>query len=51
VDTNGNVHNKVRDGMYGLPQAGIITHELPKQGLLKAGCTQSKITPGYQKLE
>jgi len=28
VDATGNVHCKVRRGMYGLPQAGIITQEL-----------------------
>ncbi len=32
-----------------LPQAGIITQELLEQYLLKAGYTQSKITPGYWK--
>jgi hypothetical protein len=35
--------------MYGLPQAGIIAQELLEQLLLKAGYTQSKITPGYWK--
>jgi hypothetical protein len=33
--------------MYGLPQVGIITQELLKERLLKAGYKQSKITPGY----
>ena len=28
VDTDGNVFSKVRRGMYGLPQAGIIAQEL-----------------------
>jgi hypothetical protein len=37
--------------MYGLPQAGIIAQELLKKGLLKAGYTQSKVTPGYWKHE
>ena len=31
VDANGNVHCKVRRGMYGLPQAGIIAWELLKK--------------------
>jgi hypothetical protein len=47
VDANGNVHCKVCLGMYGLPQAGIIAQELLETCLLKAGYTQSKITPGY----
>jgi hypothetical protein len=37
--------------MYGLPQAGIIAQELLETQLLKAGYTQSKITPGYWKHE
>jgi hypothetical protein len=37
--------------MYGLPQAGIITQELLKERLKKAGYTQSKFAPGYWKPE
>jgi hypothetical protein len=33
--------------MYGLPHAEIIAQELLKKRLLKAGCKQRKITPGY----
>jgi hypothetical protein len=51
VDHNGNVHCKVRQGMYGLPQAGIIAQELLEEPLKKAGYTQSKLTPGYWKHE
>ena len=49
VDHSGNVHCKVRRGMYELPQAGIIAQELLKECLLAAGYSQSKITPGYWK--
>jgi hypothetical protein len=49
VDHNGNVHCKVRQGMYGLPQAGIIAQELLEERLKKAGYTQSKLMPGYWK--
>ena len=49
VDQNGNVHCEVRQGMYGLPQAGIIAQELLEEQLQKAGYTQSKLTPGYWK--
>ncbi len=49
VDANENVHCKVQRGMYGHPQAGIIAKELVEAHLLKAGYTQSKITPGYWK--
>jgi hypothetical protein len=51
IDHNGNVHCEVRQGMYGLPQAGIIAQELLKERLNKAGYTQSKFTPGYWKHE
>ncbi len=51
VNHSGNVHCEVRQGMYGLPQAGIIAQELLKECLLKAGYSQSKITPGYWKHE
>jgi hypothetical protein len=49
VDATGNVHCKVRQGMYGLLQAGIIAQELLEERLLKAGYGQSKVTPGYWK--
>ena len=45
VDATGNVHCKVRQGMHGLPQAGIIAQELLEKRLLKAGYRQSKVTP------
>ena len=47
VDADGNVFCEVQHGMYGLPQAGIISQELLTKCLHKADCRQSKITPGY----
>jgi hypothetical protein len=47
VDADGNVFCEVRQGMYGLPQAGIIAHDLLTKRLNKAGYHQSKITPEY----
>jgi hypothetical protein len=47
VDADGNVFCKVRQGMYGLPQAGIIAQDLLTKRLHKAGYQQSKVTPGY----
>jgi len=49
VDATGNVHCEVRQGMYRLPHAGIIAHELLEKRLLKEGYHQSKVTPGYWK--
>jgi hypothetical protein len=49
VDANENVHCKVRRGMYGLSQAGIIAQDLLDPCLRKARYTQSKITPSYWK--
>jgi hypothetical protein len=40
------VYCKICQGMYGLPQAGIITQELLAKRLKEYGYTQSKITPG-----
>jgi hypothetical protein len=47
VDHNGNVNCKVRQEMYGLPQAGIIAQELLETQLKMAGYTQSKLTLCY----
>jgi hypothetical protein len=47
VDPNGNVYWEVRQGMYGLPQAGIISQELLVEQHRTAGYIQSRITPGY----
>ena len=33
ADHNGNVYIKVQKGMYGLPQAGILAHQLLEQRL------------------
>ncbi len=49
VDHNGNVHCEIRQGIFGLPQAGIFAQELLKERLKKVGYTQSKFTPGYWK--
>ncbi len=42
---NGYVYCKIRQGMYGLPQAGIIAQELSAKRLKEHGYTQSKTTP------
>ncbi len=47
VDADGNVFCEVQQGMYGLPQAGIIAQDLLTKQLNKAGYCQSKITPVY----
>jgi hypothetical protein len=47
VDPDGIVYWELRQGMYGLPQAGIIAQEFLEEPLQKAGYIQSRITPGY----
>ncbi len=47
VNNNSKVFCKVHRGMYGLPQAGIITQELLDKHLCIAVYTQSKLTPSY----
>ena len=42
----GYIYFKIQKGMYGLPQAGIISQQLLEERLDKHGCLQSKVTPG-----
>jgi hypothetical protein len=37
VDANGNIFCEIHHGMYGFPQAGIISQELLKEQLIVAG--------------
>ncbi len=46
VTEDGYVYCKIRKGMYGLPQAGIIAQELLTERLAKHGYHQSKTIPG-----
>ncbi len=43
---DGYVYCKIRKGMFGLPQVGIIAQELLQECLAKVGYHQSKIVPG-----
>ena len=43
---NGYVYIKVRKGMYGLPQSGLLAQELLEKRLAKHGYKQSDVTPG-----
>jgi hypothetical protein len=45
----GWVYIKVIRGMYGLPQAGSLGHDLLEQQLNKEGYVQSQIVPGFWK--
>jgi hypothetical protein len=49
AEDNGNVYIKIQKGMYSLPQAGILAHQLLKQWLNEHGYEQSQITPGLWK--
>jgi len=46
VTSNGYVYIEVRKGMYGLPQAGLLAHQLLEKRLENHGYSQSKQTPG-----
>jgi hypothetical protein len=46
---DGYVYCEIRQGMYGLPQAGIIAHELLAKRLKEHGYSQSKTKPGLWK--
>ncbi len=43
---DGYIYCEIQKGMYGLPQAGIITQELLQERLTKVGYHQSQISPG-----
>ena len=49
VTDNGFVYVEVRKGMYGLPQAGILTQQLLKTHLNQRGYYQNTIVPGIWK--
>jgi len=46
---DGYIYYEIQKGMYGLPQAGIITQQLLEEHLKKHGYCQSKTTPGLWK--
>ena len=46
IEENGWVYIKIVKGMYGLPQAGKIAHEILKKRLAKAGYHPTEFTPG-----
>jgi hypothetical protein len=48
---DGYVYCKIRKGMYGPPQAGIIAQELLAKQLKEHGYVQSETTPGLWKHE
>ncbi len=47
--TNGSIYIKAKQGMYGLPQSGLLANELLKKRLNKHGYQQSKLVPGLWK--
>jgi len=49
VENDGNVYNKIQKGMYGLPQAGILSQQQLEQRLNEQGYHQSQITSGLSK--
>ncbi|KAL3781993.1 hypothetical protein HJC23_013821 [Cyclotella cryptica] len=46
---DGYVYVRIQNGMYGLPQAGIIAQQLLEKRLVAEGYHQSTITPGFWK--
>ncbi len=46
VDEDGWVYIKIRKGMYGLPQAGILANQLLEKRLAKKRYYQCQHTPG-----
>jgi hypothetical protein len=46
---NGSIYNRAKRGMYGLPQAGLLTNKLLEKRLSKHRYRQSKLIPGLWK--
>ena len=46
VDKNGFVSLEIRRGMYGLPQAGILSQQLLEKQLNNQGYSQDNLVPG-----
>ena len=46
VNKKGMICIEVTKGMYGLPQVGLLAHELLEERLNKHGYFQSKLVPG-----
>ncbi len=46
IDSEGYVYTKMRKGMYGLPQAGILAQKLLEERINKHGYMQNKAIPG-----
>ena len=49
VTTNGSIYIRAKQGMYGLPQAGLLANELLEKRLNKHSYHQSKLVPGLWK--
>ena len=47
VHSDGAIYIKIRKGMYGLPQAGMLANKLLKRRLAKHGYYEVRHTPGY----
>ena len=43
----GYVYSEIREGIYGLPQAGILAQKLPEKRRNAKGYRQSGICPGF----
>ncbi len=43
---NGSIYIKAKQGLYGLPQSGLLANKLLKKRLNKHGYQQSKLVPG-----
>jgi len=49
IVNNGWVYFRIKRGMYGLPEAGILANKLLKSRLIKAGYYECQFTPGLYK--
>ena len=46
VDANGWVYFEIKNGVFGLPQSGVLAQALPEKRLKRHNYYQRSITPG-----
>ena len=46
IFADGRIHIKIRKGIYGIPQVGIVANNKLKKHLAKYGYYLTKLTPG-----
>ena len=49
IENNGWVYIRIKQGMHGLPESGILANKLLKKRLLKSGYYETQFTPSMNR--